>query len=95
MAEYTSSALSILTTFFASEDIEHTARRIDFVKRASPIIGKLFLALVTFGVWDEANTTLAQWAAQVSQMGDHAVQLHKCSETVIGDRAQGTGTVSY
>ena len=42
MAEYTSSALSILTTFFASEDIEHTARRIDFVKRASPIIGKLF-----------------------------------------------------
>src|SRR5438132_3923493 len=69
MAEYTSSALSMLTNFFSSEDIEHTARRTGFVKRASHITGKLFLALVTFGGWSEAHTTLAQLAAKVAQLG--------------------------
>ena len=31
--------------------------------------GKLFLALVTFGSWSDANTTLAQLAAKVTQLG--------------------------
>ena len=58
----------MLTDFFASDDIEATARRTGFVKRASKITGKLFLALVTFGTWGEANTTLAQLAAKVTQL---------------------------
>ncbi len=70
MAEYTQSALSMLTTFFASEDIEQTARRTGFVKRASKITGKLFLALVTFGSWREAKTTLGQLAAKVTQVDE-------------------------
>ena len=70
MAEYTSSALSMLTNFFSSEDIEHTARRTGFVKRASYLTGKVFLALMTFGSWSEAHTTLAQLAAKVAQIGE-------------------------
>jgi hypothetical protein len=50
----------MLTDFFASDDIEAAARRTGFVKRASSITGKLFLALVTFGSWSEAHTTLSQ-----------------------------------
>jgi hypothetical protein len=71
MAEYTPSTLSMLTAFFSSEAIETTARRTGFVKRASKITGKLFLALVTFGVWSAAKTTLAQLAAKVTQLGTH------------------------
>lgn len=44
------STVSMLTDSFASDDIEATARRTGFVKRASKITGKIFLALVTFGV---------------------------------------------
>jgi hypothetical protein len=58
----------MLTDFFASDDIEATARRTGFVKRASKITGKLFLALVTFGTWHAANTTLAQLAAKVAPL---------------------------
>jgi hypothetical protein len=68
MAEYTPNTLSMFTAFFSSEAIETTARRTGFVKRASKITGKLFLALVTFGVWSEAKTTLAQLAAKVTQI---------------------------
>jgi hypothetical protein len=50
----------MLTDFFASDDIEAAARRTGFVKRASKLTGKLFLALVTFGAWSDATTTLAQ-----------------------------------
>jgi hypothetical protein len=71
MAEYTPSTLSMLTAFFSSEAIENTARRTGFVKRASKITGKLFLALVTFGVWSAAKTTLAQLAAKVTQLETH------------------------
>ena len=71
MAEYTPSALSLLTNFFSSEDIERTARRTGFVKRASHITGKLFLALVTFGGWSATHTTLAQLAAKATQVGNH------------------------
>jgi hypothetical protein len=60
----------MLTDFFASDDIEATARRTGFVKRASTITGQIFLALVTFGVWSDATTTLAPWAAQVPQWGE-------------------------
>jgi hypothetical protein len=62
------SALAMLTDFFASDDIEATARRTGFVKRASKLTGKLFLALVTFGSWSDAHTTLAQLAAKVTQV---------------------------
>jgi len=61
----------MLTDFFSSDDIEATARRTGFVKRASKITGKLFLALVTFGSWSDAQTTLAQLAAKVTQVVEH------------------------
>jgi hypothetical protein len=61
----------MLTDFFSSDDIEATARRTGFVKRASKITGKLFLALVTFGSWSDAQMTLAQLAAKVTQVVEH------------------------
>src|SRR4029450_12005780 len=70
MTACTRSALAMLTDFFASDDIEATARRTGFVKRTSKITGKIFLALVTFGVWSDATTTLAQLAAKVTQLGE-------------------------
>jgi hypothetical protein len=60
----------MLTEFFATEYIEASARRTGFVKRASKMTGKLFLALVTFGVWSDAHTSLAQLAAKVTQLDD-------------------------
>jgi hypothetical protein len=60
----------MLTDFFASDDIEAAARRTGFVKRASKLTGKLFLALVTFGAWSDATTTLAQLAAKVTQLDE-------------------------
>ena len=68
MTTWTRSAVSMLTDFFSSDDIEATARRTGFVKRTSKMTGKLFLALVTFGAWSEAKTTLAQLAAKVTQL---------------------------
>jgi hypothetical protein len=70
MAEHVLSSLPMLTAFFTAEHIEATARRTGFVKRASKITGTLFLALVTFGVWSDATTSLAQWAAKVTQLDD-------------------------
>src|SRR5262245_6953099 len=70
MTTGTHSALSMLTDFFASDDIEAAARRTGFVKRASKVTGKLFLALVTFGAWSDATTTLAQLAAKVTQLDE-------------------------
>jgi hypothetical protein len=58
----------MFTDFFASDDIEATARRTGFVKRASKLTGTLFLALVTFGSWSDAHTTLAPLAAKVTQV---------------------------
>src|SRR2546428_11528149 len=71
MTASTRSAVSMLTDFFASDDIEATARRSGFVKRTSKITGKIFLALVTFGAWSDAKTTFAQLAAQVTQLDEH------------------------
>jgi predicted GIY-YIG superfamily endonuclease len=70
MAEHVPSSLTMLTEFFTAEHIEAAARRTGFVKRASKMTGKLFLALVTFGVWSDATTTLAQLAAKVTQLDD-------------------------
>ncbi len=68
MTDYNQSALAMLTEFFTTERIEQTARRTGFVKRTSKITGKLFLALVSFGLWSDAKTTLAQLAAKVTQL---------------------------
>ena len=54
----TRSAVAMLTDFFAADDIEATARRTGFVQRTSKMTGKLFLALVTFGTWSEAQDDL-------------------------------------
>jgi Transposase DDE domain len=70
MAEQPSSALTMLTECFSTEHIEASARRTGFVKRASKMTGQLFLALVTFGVWSDAHTTLAPLAAQVTQLDE-------------------------
>jgi hypothetical protein len=56
----------MLTDFFATDDIEATARRPGCVQRTSQLTGTLFLALVTFGPWSEAKTTLAQLAAKIT-----------------------------
>src|SRR5262245_41912939 len=68
MTTGTRSAGSMLTDFFASDAIEAAARRTGFVKRTSKLTGKLFLALVTFGAWSDATTTLAQLAAKVTPL---------------------------
>src|SRR5258706_6195222 len=65
----TRSAIAMLTDFFAAADIEATARRTGFVQRTSKITGKLFLALITFGYWSDAQTPLAQLAAKATQLG--------------------------
>jgi Transposase DDE domain len=70
MTTCTRSAVSMLTDFFSSDDIEAAARRTGFVKRVSKLTGKLFLALVTFGAWSDATTTLAQLAAKVTQLDE-------------------------
>ncbi len=68
MAEPLLSALTKLTEFFSTEQIEASARRTGFVQRASKITGKLFLALVTFGSWSTPKTSLAQLAAKGAQL---------------------------
>ena len=69
MAEQPSNALAMLTEFFSGAQIEATARRTGFVQRTSKITGKLFLALITFGSWSDAKTSLAQLAAKATQLG--------------------------
>ena len=71
MNDYSPSALSMLTEFFTSDRIDQTARRTGFVRRTSKITGKVFLALVTFGLWSNAKTTLSQLAAKMRQFGEH------------------------
>lgn len=68
MAEPLLSSLMMLTEFFSAAHIEASARRTGFVQRASKITGKLFLALVTFGQWSAAKTSLAQLAAKAAQL---------------------------
>ena len=68
MAEPWLSTVAKLTEFFASDQIEVSARRTQFVQRTSKITGKLFLALVTFGRWSTPKTTVAQLAAKAAQL---------------------------
>jgi hypothetical protein len=93
MTTCTRSAGSRLTDFFSSDDIEATARRTGFVKRVSKLRGKLFLALVTFGAWSDATTTLAQLAAKVTQL-DEQVEvspeaIHQLSLSRLNHRLPG------
>jgi Transposase DDE domain len=68
MAESWLSTVAQLTEFFATDQIEASARRTKFVQRASKITGKLFLALITFGRWSVPKTSLAQLAAKAAQL---------------------------
>ena len=68
MAEPWLSTVEKLTEFFSADQIEASARRTKFVQRASKITGKLFLALVTFGRWSTAKTTVPQLAAKAAQL---------------------------
>lgn len=68
MAKPWLSTVEKLTEFFSTDQIEASARRTKFVQRASKITGKLFLALVTFGRWSAAKTTVAQLAAKAAQL---------------------------
>jgi hypothetical protein len=63
----TRSAVTMLTDFCAADDSEATACRTGFVQRMSKMTGTRFLALVTFGAWSEAKTTLAPLAATATQ----------------------------
>jgi hypothetical protein len=71
MAEHQLRSLTMRTACFAAAQMEAAARRTGLVKRASKMTGKIFLAVVTFGAWSDANTTFAPLAAQVTQMDEH------------------------
>jgi hypothetical protein len=68
MAEPWLSTVEKLTEFFATDQIEASARRTKFVQRASKITGKVFLALITFGRWSAARTTVPQLAAKAAHL---------------------------
>ena len=68
MAEPGLSSVTMLTEFFSAEQIEASARQTGFVRRASKITGKLFLALVTLGQWSTVKTSLGQLAAKAAQL---------------------------
>lgn len=70
MAEPWLSTVEKLTEFFSSDQIEASARRTKFVQRASEITGQRFLALVTFGRWSTAKTTVPQLAAKAAQLDE-------------------------
>lgn len=70
MAEPWLSTVEKLTTFFATDQIEVSARRTKFVQRASKITGKVFLALITLGRSSAAKTTVPQLAAKAAQLDD-------------------------
>jgi nucleotide-binding universal stress UspA family protein len=67
MPAYTRSAVTMLTDFFAADDIEATARRPSFVQRMSKMTGKRFLARVTLA---SAIIRLAdEWPADLIVVG--------------------------
>src|SRR5262247_3287099 len=68
MAELPLSILPKLPEFFATAHLEACARRTGFVRRASKITGKVFLALVTLGQWSTPQTSLKQLAAKAAQL---------------------------
>ena len=68
MAEPWCGVVEKITEFFATAQIEACARRTGFVWRTSKITGKVFLTLVTLGVWSTRKTTLGQLAAKAAQL---------------------------
>jgi len=70
MAEHPSSARAMRTACVAAEPMAASARRTGFGTRASKIPGNRVLALGPVGVWREAHTPRAPWAAQVVHVGE-------------------------
>jgi len=68
MAEPWLGVVEKITEFFATAQTEACARRTGFVRRASKITGKVFLALVTVGAWSTRTTSLGQLAAKAAQL---------------------------
>jgi hypothetical protein len=57
-----------LAEFFTPAHIEVWARRTGFVRQRSKLTGKVFLALVTLGIWSTRRTSLGQLAAKAAQL---------------------------
>jgi hypothetical protein len=87
MAEQSSSALTMLTAFFSAEHIEVVARQTSCVQCTSNMTGKIFLALVTFGVWSDAKTTLAPLAAKVPPLRQHVAVSPEAIDQPMNKRA--------
>lgn len=64
MAEPWLDIIEKITEFFATDQIEASARQTGFVRRTSKVTGKIFLALMTVGAWSTPKTSLAQLAAK-------------------------------
>jgi hypothetical protein len=88
MTASTRSAVSMLTDFFASDDSEAAARRTGCGKRTANMTGQMFLALVPCGVWSEATTTLAPWAAKVTPWGEQREVSPEALHPRLHNRAQ-------
>jgi hypothetical protein len=74
MAEPWLDIVEKVTEFFASAQIEACARRTGFVRRASKIRGKVFLALVTLGAWSTTHDLVGAIGGQsgaVAHAGGH------------------------
>jgi hypothetical protein len=71
MAAQLCSVPAMLTAFFSAAQSEATARHTGFVRRTSKMTGTLLLALVTFGRWSDATTTVAPWVAKATPCGEH------------------------
>lgn len=68
MAEPWLGIVEKVTEFFATAQVEASARRTGFVRRTSKITGKVFLALVPLGTWSTCKTSLAPLAAKAAQL---------------------------
>lgn len=68
MAEPWLGIVEKVTEFFATAQVEASARRTGFVRRTSKISGKVLLALVPVGTWSTRTTALAQLAATAAQL---------------------------
>jgi DDE family transposase len=87
MAEPWLSTVAKLTEFFATDQIEASARRTKFVQRASKITGKLFLALVTLGRWSVPKTSVAQLAAKAAQIDQPVAVTPEALQQRMNERA--------
>jgi hypothetical protein len=78
----------MFTDFFSADDIAAAARRTGFVQRASTLPGTRFLALVTFGTWRAATTTLAHVAAPVPHVDEQGAGSPEASQQRLPPRAR-------